>query len=89
MKTTLREAASATKSIITVEDHYAEGGIGEAVKSALATYPVPVYSLAVRKKPKSGKPQELLDYEEISPRAIIKKVKGVHLRPKISLKRQP
>jgi transketolase len=74
-ETTLREAASATKLIITVEDHYAEGGIGEAVKSALATYPVPVHSLSVKRKPKSGKPQELLDYEEISRTAIIKKVK--------------
>jgi transketolase len=74
-ETTLREAASATKSIITVEDHYPEGGIGEAVKSALATLPVPIYSLSVKKKPKSGKPQELLDYEEISRVAIIKKVK--------------
>jgi transketolase len=72
---TLREAASATKSIITVEDHYPEGGLGEAVKSALVIYPVPVYSLAVRKKPKSGKPEELLDYEEISQRAIVKKIK--------------
>jgi transketolase len=71
----LRDAASATRSIITVEDHYAEGGIGEAVKSALATSPVPIYSLSVRKKPKSGKPQELLDYEEISRAAIMKKVK--------------
>jgi transketolase len=72
---TLREAASATKSIVTVEDHYPEGGLGEAVKSALVIYPVPVYSLAVRKKPKSGKPEELLDYEEISQRAIVKKIK--------------
>jgi len=72
---TLREAASATKSIITVEDHYPEGGLGEAVKSALVIYPVPVYSLAVRKKPKTGKPGELLDYEEISQRAIVKKIK--------------
>ncbi len=72
---TLREAASATKSILTVEDHYAEGGIGEAVKSALATSPVPVFSLSVRKKPKSGKPQELLDFEEISRDAIVKKVR--------------
>ncbi|MGZ3536000.1 MAG: transketolase [Thermodesulfobacteriota bacterium] len=72
---TLRDAASATQSIVTVEDHYAEGGIGEAVKSALATSPVPIYSLSVRKKPKSGKPQELLDYEEISRDAIVKKVK--------------
>lgn len=71
----LRQAVSGTKSIITVEDHYPEGGIGEAVKGALVTYPVPVYSLAVEKKPKSGKPEELLDYEEISQKAIVKKVK--------------
>ena len=75
----LQEAAGITKVLITVEDHYAEGGIGEAVKSALATSSVPVYSLAVRKKPKSGKPQELLDYEEISQKAIIKKVKELIL----------
>jgi len=71
----LRDAASATRSIVTVEDHYAEGGIGEAVKSALATSPIPIYMLSVRKKPKSGKPQELLDYEGISRDAIVKKVK--------------
>ncbi len=54
-----------------------EGGIGEAVRSALAESgtAVPVYSLAVRKMPKSGKPQELLEYEEISKNAIVKKVK--------------
>ena len=72
---TLHEAARATRSIITVEDHYAEGGIGEAVKSALATSPIPVHSLAVRKKPRSGKPEELLDDEEISQKAILRKVK--------------
>jgi len=72
---TLREAAGDTKAIITVEDHFAEGGLGEAVKSALADLAVPVHSLAVRKIPKSGKPSELLDYEEISKNAIIKKVK--------------
>jgi len=70
----LQEAASATKTIITVEDHYAEGGLGEAVKSALSAFPVPIHSLAVRKKPKSGKPEELLDYEEISKKAIVEKV---------------
>jgi transketolase len=72
---TLREAAQATKVVITVEDHYAEGGIGEAVMSALATSPAPIYSLAVKRKPKSGKPQELLDYEEISQIGIVRKVK--------------
>ncbi len=74
-ETTLREAARATKTIITVEDHYAEGGIGEAVGSALATLPVSLHSLAVRRKPRSGKPAELLDDEEISQKAILRKVK--------------
>lgn len=73
----LDDAASATRSIITVEDHYAEGGLGEAVRSALADTAVPVYSLAVRKMPKSGKPDELLDYEEISRKAIVKKAKEI------------
>jgi transketolase len=70
----LKEAAAATKAVLTVEDHYPEGGLGEAVQSALAAVLVPIYSLAVRKKPKSGKPEELLDFEEISKKAIIEKV---------------
>ncbi len=66
-----------TRAVITVEDHHAEGGIGEAVRSALAGESAPIYSLAVRKMPKSGKPEELLDYEEISKNAIIKKTREV------------
>ena len=72
---TLNEAAMDTRALITVEDHFLEGGIGEAVRSALAEHTVPVYSLAVRKMAKSGKPGELLDYEGISREAIITKVK--------------
>ena len=72
---TLQEAARTSRAIITVEDHFAEGGLGEAVRGALATLAIPVHSLAVRKKPKSGKPKELLDYEEISRGAIVGKVK--------------
>lgn len=71
----LEEAARETRAIITVEDHFVEGGIGEAVRSALAELAVPVHTLAVRKMPKSGKPAELLDYEKISRGAIIGKVK--------------
>jgi transketolase len=74
---TLYEAARDTKAILTVEDHYAEGGIGEAVRSLLALRPVPVYSLSVGKVPKSGKPDELLEYEGISKEAIKKKVKEI------------
>ncbi len=72
---TLAWAAEDTGAIITVEDHAAEGGLGEAVRSALAGHPVPVYALAVRRMPKSGKPEELLDYEDISKNAIVRKVK--------------
>jgi transketolase len=76
-RTALEEAARDTKAVITVEDHFAEGGLGEAVKSALAAMPVPIYSLAVRKMPGSGKPGELLDYEGISKNAIVKKIKEI------------
>lgn len=75
-KDSIRKAQKETKAIVTVEDHYAEGGIGEAVKS-VATEKSPVYILAVRKMPRSGKPYELLNYEEISYEAIIKKVKEI------------
>jgi transketolase len=74
-KETVNDAAQSTKAIVTVEDHFAEGGIGEAIRSALGSFAVPLYSLAVRKMPMSGKPGELLDYEEISKNAIIKTIK--------------
>ncbi|MCX5890213.1 MAG: transketolase [Deltaproteobacteria bacterium] len=72
---TLKEAAAATRAVVTVEDHYPEGGLGDAVRTALAATPTPVFCLAVTKKPKSGKPAELLDYEGISAVGIIRKVK--------------
>ncbi len=72
---TLAAAAKASKAIITVEDHFPEGGIGEAVRTALAMVPALIHSLAVRKRPRSGKPEELLDFEEISKDAIVRKVK--------------
>ena len=72
---TLGRAAVDTGMIVTVEDHFPAGGIGEAVISALAAeHPVTVHTLAVRKTPRSGSPAELLDYEEISRAAIVKKV---------------
>jgi transketolase len=48
--------------IVTVEDHWPEGGLGEAVLSALAGLEEPprVTKLAVRDLPHSGKPAELL-----------------------------
>lgn len=60
---TLAEAAAATQGrIVTVEDHWAEGGLGDAVASALADTDDPprIVKLAVRAMPRSGKPAELL-----------------------------
>jgi transketolase len=60
---TLREAAEATQGrLVTVEDHWAEGGLGEAVLSAFADADERprVTLLAVREMPGSGKPAELL-----------------------------
>lgn len=76
--TTLKKAASQTKAIIVVEDHYPEGGIGEAVAAALANegFKTPVISLAVTKLPMSGKPDELLAYEAINATAIAQTVKN-------------
>ncbi len=74
---TLAKAAKETRAIITVEDHYAEGGIGEAVASAVAGIGGRVHLLAVRRMPKSGKPDILLDYEDISAKAIAKSVRKV------------
>ncbi len=76
-RATLHRAAKKTKAIITVEDHFEAGGIGEAVRSALEPLPMPVHSLAVRKMTKSGKPEELLRYENIDSAAIVKKVRQV------------
>ncbi|MBI4772988.1 MAG: transketolase [Deltaproteobacteria bacterium] len=72
---TLQTAALDTGLIVTVEDHYPEGGLGEAVKSVLSGSATPVHSLAVHKRPRSGKPSELLDYEGISSKAIVGTVK--------------
>jgi transketolase len=74
---TLKKAARETKIIITVEDHFAEGGIGEAVMSVLSNNKICIHSLAVRKMPRSGKTEELLNYEEISSQAIIKKIREI------------
>jgi transketolase len=59
---TLRAAAEETGRILTVEDHWSEGGIGDAVLEVLADaeQPARVVRLAVHELPGSGKPAELL-----------------------------
>ncbi|XP_042216320.1 transketolase-like protein 2 isoform X1 [Homarus americanus] len=64
--------------IIVVEDHYPEGGIGEAVMSAVATErDIIVRHLAVPRVPRSGNCDELLDMFGISASAIVKAVNEI------------
>ncbi|MBV9534332.1 MAG: transketolase, partial [Solirubrobacterales bacterium] len=69
----LRAAARKSRAIVTVEDHWPEGGLGEAVESALAAEPgrPPIQRLAVADMPISGKPAELLHAARIDAEAIV------------------
>jgi transketolase len=66
---TIRAAARASGGkVVAVEDHWPEGGLGEAVLSALSEEPNPLHfeHLAVRIMPGSGSSAELLDAAGIS-----------------------
>jgi len=77
---TLGAAASETKGIVVVEDHWAEGGLGSAVLEGLAStgQPLPkVKLLGVKQLPGSGTPAELLDVSGISARHIVAAAKTI------------
>ena len=57
--------------IVTVEDHYAAGGIGDAVAEAVAGERIAVQRLAVREIPRSGKPEEMLEKFGIGAKQIM------------------
>jgi transketolase len=78
---TLIDAATATGGVvITVEDHYPAGGIGDAVSEAVAPAGFAVRRLAVRDIPRSGQPGELLDRYGISSTHIIDAVRAAQRR---------
>jgi transketolase len=71
---TLLKAAAETKGIVSVEDHSACGGIGEAVAAAVSGR-ARVLVLGVREIPRSGKPAELMQAHGLSKEAIVSAVK--------------
>jgi len=74
----IRGAAQKTNNtVITVEDHYAEGGLGDAVAGELSPAGIKVHKLAVMTLPRSGKADELLAHFGIDAAAIVKKVKSL------------
>ncbi len=75
-RATLLESATATRGcLLTVEDHYAHGGLGDAVLGAVGSEGIRVHKLAVREIPRSGKPDELVDRFGISARTIVETAK--------------
>jgi transketolase len=67
----LLRCARETKRLITVEDHYAAGGMGDAVATAVAGGGFTVDRLCVREIARSGTPEQLIDKYGISARHIV------------------
>ncbi len=72
----IASARAAGGVVITVEDHYEHGGLGDAVLSALAEERVQVHKLAVREIAHSGKAAELIEKFGISSGHIVNAVKS-------------
>jgi transketolase len=70
----LAAAKNTGNRVITVEDHYSAGGLGDAVAGELSPFGVRVYKLAVYELPHSGTQKELLEKYQIDSTAIINKV---------------
>ncbi|MFI5332526.1 MAG: transketolase [Candidatus Babeliales bacterium] len=75
--TLIQVGTASNNCIITVEDHYHAGGLGEAVTYALRATDITVECLAVSALPRSGMPEELLALMGIDARAIVNEVKRV------------
>ncbi|HMB78688.1 MAG TPA: transketolase [Vicinamibacterales bacterium] len=63
--------------LMTVEDHYSAGGIGDAVAEAVADAGLTVHRLAVREIPRSGKPEELVERFGISATHVVDAVQNL------------
>ncbi len=72
----ISSAQQAGHKIITIEDHYLAGGLGEAVNSVVINTGIKTYNLAVLDLPRSGKPAELLAIFKIDSQAIVAAVKN-------------
>jgi transketolase len=73
---TMRRCARETGRIVTVEDHYVVGGLGDAVARAVAADGAAVERLAVREIPRSGTPDQLIDVYGLSARRIAEAVRA-------------
>jgi transketolase len=71
----LEAGRACAQGLLTVEDHYAEGGIGAAVLEAVGEAGIKVHRLAVREIPRSGAPRTLLERYGIGRAAIVTRIR--------------
>jgi len=78
---TVRRALDETGLLVVVEDHWSEGGLGDAVLDALAEDGAPlsgrVVKIAVTEMPGSGTAEELRDWAGISAAKIAERIRTV------------
>jgi transketolase len=76
----IQAAVSETGLLLTIEDHWIEGGLGDAVLAALAARRDPsgtVVKIAVTEMPGSGTPEELREWAGISAGRIADRVRSL------------
>lgn len=71
-------AKKSRNRVVVVEDHYAQGGLYEAVAAGLCGAGITVCSLSVRELSRSGSPAELMSRAKIDASAIVAFLEGVY-----------
>jgi transketolase len=77
IKTIRSVSEKSGNKILTVEDHYIQGGIGQTIAAEFSSNPISVEIMAVAKLPRSGQPEELMNNSEIDYNCIAKKVLSI------------
>lgn len=68
------------KSIITIDNHYFEGGLGQKLNSVISqqNINIKIFNFAVNDIPKSGQPTEVLTFHELDSHSIFNKIEKMH-----------
>lgn len=75
---TLSDCVKGTNNkLLVIEEHFPEGGIFEAVASALSTFGFKIWNVSVDRLPRSGKPDELLDMYNLTAPKIAEKIRSL------------
>lgn len=73
----IKNALAAGKVVLTIEDHYKEGGIHDLVSSAVSLQGIPVHGIYVTKIPTSATPEEEIEMHGLDSTHISAKIKEI------------